>query len=103
MRLDYSDEIKTQAIVRVCGDHSFTMTEGDLTTIKFADPHIRVPSASRLEAMCEVIAHEKRLEKKLPPPPVTMDLLEMICEDIHAVKLNKGGSFYNALKPYIDK
>ena len=63
MRLDFSDEIKTQAIGCVCGDHSFTMTEGDLTTIKFADPHIRVPSASRLEAMCEVIAHEKRLEK----------------------------------------
>lgn len=102
----YSDDVKAEAIRRLCDGRSFVMTEGDLSTISFPnDPLFPPIPEAQIEAMCEVVQKEWDIAAKYAPPPkpTIAQQLEYLWHDIDNNCLNKGGSFYKSLQPHLHK
>lgn len=102
----FSDDVKAEAIDRLSGGRAFIMTNGDLGSITFPnDPDFAAIPPAQIEAMCEKVQKEWDLESKYAPPPkpTVEKQLEYLWHDINNNSLNKGGTFYNMMKPYLDK
>ena len=102
----FSDDVKAEAISRLAGGRSFIMSGGDLGSIRFPhDPDFQSIPPARLEAMCEEVQKEWDIRDKFAPPPKpTLEKqLELLWHDLNNNSLNKGGSFFNMMKQYLDK
>ena len=97
----WSDDVKAEAISRCSDGRGFVMTGGDLSTVRFPDdPMYKVPSVSRLEAMCDVV--QKEFNFRATKPTLSQQL-ESLWNDIHNGQLNTDGTFYQSLKPHLHK
>jgi len=100
----YSDDVKAEAIDRLSGGRSFILCDGDYGSIIFPnDPEFPAIAPAKIEAMCEVVSKEKEIEVKYAPPPKPEleKQLEYLWYDLHNNSINKGGTFYNMMKPYM--
>ena len=104
--MDFSDDVKSEAIDRLSNGKDFIMSDGNLATIIFPNNPEQMPiPPAQIEAMCERVKKEWDLEAKYAPPakPTVEQQLEYLWHDLNNNSLNKGGTFYNMMRPYLDK
>jgi len=102
----WSDDVKAEAISRLSGGKSFVMSGGDLNSVIFPNnPEFPCIPVCQIEAMCEEVQKEWDIKKKhaSPPKPTIEKQLEYLWKDIDNNSLNKTGTFYKMLQPYLNK